>query len=124
MEQAILERGVLHLHEVGKLEGALEGTRGDAAVEHFGLRVLVGDFLALDRQRVFLRDDGELILGKAGDRNGDAVGVLAGALDVVGGITGAAVRARLVEQVKETVEADGGTIEGRQIVGTHGQVLH
>lgn len=62
MKQPVLERGVLHLHEVGELEGALESTRGDAAVEHFGLRVLVGDLLALDRQRIFLRDDGELIL--------------------------------------------------------------
>src|SRR3954454_19724526 len=44
MEQVVLERGVLHLHEIGKLEDALEGTRGDAAVEHFGsvLAVLVG----------------------------------------------------------------------------------
>ena len=71
VEQAVLERGVLHLHEIGKLEGALEGARGDAAVEHFGLvlAVLVGGFLALDRQRVFLRDDGKLVLGEAGDRN-------------------------------------------------------
>src|SRR3954454_21856176 len=124
VKQPVLERGVLHLHEIGKLECALESTRGDAAVQHFGLRVLVGDFFALDRQRVFLRDDGELILGKARDSNGDAVVVLAGALDIVGGITGAAVRTGLVEQVEEAVEADGGTVEGGQVVRTHGQVLH
>src|SRR5262245_26166635 len=46
VEQAVLERGVLHLHEVGELEGALERTGGDAAVEHFRLvlAVLVGGF--------------------------------------------------------------------------------
>src|SRR5437762_1190067 len=110
VEQAVLERGVLHLHEIGKLEDALEGTRGDAAVEHFGivLAVLVGSFLALDRQRVFLRDDRKLALREAGDRNADAVGVLAGALDIVGGIAGAAVCSCLVEQAEEAVEADGG----------------
>jgi len=30
MEQAVLERGVFHLHEIGKLEGAFEGARCDA----------------------------------------------------------------------------------------------
>src|SRR5262245_20084923 len=29
MEQAVLERGALHLDEIGKLEGALEGPRGN-----------------------------------------------------------------------------------------------
>ena len=66
MEQAVLERGVLHLDEVGELEDTFEGARGDAAIEHFGvvLAVLVGDLLALDRQRVFLRDDGESLCAK------------------------------------------------------------
>src|ERR1700739_4703132 len=106
MEQAVLERGVLHLHEVGELEGALEGARRDAAIEHLGfvLAVLVGDFFALDRERVFLGDNRKLALGKAGDRNTDAVGVIAGALDVVGRIAGAAVGVCLVQQGKEAVE--------------------
>src|SRR4051812_19564410 len=70
MEQAVLERGVLHLHEIGELEHALEGARGDAAIQHFGLvlAVLIGGFLALDRQGVFLGDDGELALCEAGNR--------------------------------------------------------
>src|SRR6201999_4464761 len=102
------------------------GTRGDAAIEHLGLvlAVLIGDFLALDGQRVFLRDDGKLFLAEAGYRDRNAVGVLAGALDVVGGIAGAAVGGRLIKQGKETVEADGGTIERREVVGTHTVVLH
>ena len=110
MEQAVLKRGVLHLHEVGKLEHPLEGARGDTAIEHFGfvLAVLVGDFLALDRQRVFLRDDGKLVLREAGDGNRDAVGVLAGPLDIVGGIAGAAVEvawsSRENRRSKPTVE--------------------
>ena len=90
MEQAILERGVLHHHEIGKLESPLEGARRDAAIEHLGfvVAVFIGGFLALDRQRVFLRDDREFALREAGNRNGDAVAVLAGALDIVGRIAG------------------------------------
>src|SRR5438874_839347 len=41
VEQAVLERGVLHLDEIGKLEYALEGARGDAAVQHFGFVLAV-----------------------------------------------------------------------------------
>src|ERR1700739_971345 len=88
MEQAMLERSVLHLHEIGKLEHALEGAGRDAAIQHlvFVLAVLIGGFLALDRQRVFLGDDRKLCLREAGYRNRDAVIVLAGPLDIVGGI--------------------------------------
>ena len=70
MKQAVLKRSVLHQHEIGKLEGALEGARGDAAVQHLGLvlAVFIGGFLALDRQRVFLGDDRELALREAGNR--------------------------------------------------------
>ena len=52
MKQTIFKRGVLDLHEVGKLELTLEGARGDAAIEHFGFAVagLAGGFLAFDRQ--------------------------------------------------------------------------
>jgi len=70
------------------------------------------------------RDDGELFLGEAGDRDRDAIGILAGPLDIVGGIAVAAVRICLVEQGKEAVEADGGTVKRREIVGTHRVVLH
>src|SRR6185437_3585376 len=98
-----------------------EGARGDAAVQHFGLvrGILIGDFFALDRQRVLFRDDGELFLGEAGNGDRDAIGIIAGPLDVVGGIAGAAVGGRLVEQGEKTVEADGGTIKRSKIVGTH-----
>jgi len=121
MQQAVLERGVLHGHEVGQLEHTLEGSRRDAAVKHFGifLGILVGDFLALDRQRVFLGDDRKLALRKAGNCNADAIGVLAGALDIIGRVAGAAVGGGLVEQLEETVEADRGTIEGGKVKGTH-----
>jgi hypothetical protein len=90
MQQAVLKRRILHQDMVGELEDALEGAGGDAAIKHLGLvlGILVGGFLALDRQRVFLRDDGQLALGKAGDGDADPVSVLTGAFDIVGRIAG------------------------------------
>jgi hypothetical protein len=66
----------------------------------------------------------KLALREAGNRDADAVGVIAGALDVVGRVAGAAVRGGLIEQGEEPVEADGGTIKRGKIVGAHGVVLH
>src|ERR1700724_178343 len=37
VEQAVLERGVFHHHEIGKLERPLEGARRDAAIQPLGL---------------------------------------------------------------------------------------
>src|SRR5258708_32521278 len=70
VEQAVLERGVFHHHEIGKLEHTLEGARRDAAMQHLGfvLAVFIGCFFALDRQRLFLRDDRKLALREAGNR--------------------------------------------------------
>jgi hypothetical protein len=108
MQQSVLEGSVLHHHEIGELECALEGAGRDAAVKHFGffLVVLIGDFLALDRQGIFLGDDRKLSLREAGNRYADAIGVLAGALDIVRRVAGAAVGSGLIEQKrsKPTVE--------------------
>src|SRR3982074_994642 len=37
VEQTVLERGIFHHHEIGKLERPFEGARRDAAIQHFGL---------------------------------------------------------------------------------------
>ena len=85
VEQAVLEACAGDLDMVGKLEAALEGAGGDAAVEHLAAALLLLFLLlALDRQDVLLGLDVEVALAEAGDRQGHAVGVLAGALDVVG----------------------------------------
>src|ERR1051326_5438591 len=108
VKQAILEARALDLDVVGELEAALERPRGNALVEHFagllGLRLL----LAADRQGVFLGLDREIGLGEPGDRKRDAIGVLAGPLDVVGRIA------------RRAVDACGRTIEGSKIECAHG----
>src|SRR5262249_39706143 len=111
VQETVLEAGALDVDVVGKLEDALEGASRDALVEHPPARLLVLLLLlALDRQRVLLDLDREVILAEAGHRYRDAVGVLAGALDVVGRIARSGLEA--VEHVEQPVETDGRTIEG------------
>src|SRR5262249_24860223 len=45
MEQAVLQARALHLDMVGKLESALKGARGNAAIEN--LAVILGSLLLL-----------------------------------------------------------------------------
>ena len=74
--------------------------------------------LALDGQRVLFRFDREVAFAEAGDRDRDAIVVLAGALDVVGRIARRGFKA--VEHREQPVEADGRTIEGSKIESSHG----
>src|ERR1700733_3336482 len=58
MQETVLEARALHLDEVGELEHTLEGTGGDALIEHFtALLFLLGVFLAADGQRIFFGYD-------------------------------------------------------------------
>src|SRR5580658_2549864 len=123
VQEPVLERGASDLDMLGELEDALERARRDALIEHLALLLLgLGLLLALDRQGVLLGLDRDLGLGKARNRERDAVGVLAGTLDVVGRIGRAAIlEARyLIEHRKEPVESDGRAIEGSKIESTHG----
>ena len=110
--------GALDLDVVGKLEHALESASGDALVEHLADVLFLHLLLALDGQRVFLRLDRQLVLAEAGDGYGDAIVVLAGALDVVGRVARSGLKA--VQHRKQPVEADGRAIEGSKIESSHG----
>src|SRR5207253_5024212 len=55
------------------------------------------------------------------NRNRDTVGVLAGTLDVIRGISGGrAVKAGTIEHREQAIEADGRTIQGSKIESSHG----
>src|ERR1700693_4837035 len=106
---------------VGELEATLEGARGDALVEDVVRSLAVRLLLAADGEGVLLRLDRELLAGEARHRKGDAVGVLAGALDVVGRVSRRRVHApERIEERKQAVVADGGTVEGSEIERRHG----
>ena len=102
MQEPVLELGALDLDEIGELEYAFERARRNALVQDFaGVLFRLALLFAADRERVFLQFDIELVLAEAGNRDRDAVGVLAGPLDIVGRIgRGGINRAGLVEQVE------------------------
>ncbi len=75
---------------------------------------------ALHDQQVLLRGNVEVLRPEAGDGEGDAIGILAAALDIEGRVIVAAARTSLLlEQVEETVETDGGAAIGRKIKTVH-----
>src|SRR3954467_13884962 len=122
VQETVLELCAGHLDIIGKLEAALERAGRDALIEHLAL-VLFALLLLLapNGEGVFLGLDRPVVLAKARDRSGDAVGVLAGTLDVIGRISGGrAVKAGAVEHREQAVEADGGTIERSKIESSHG----
>ena len=116
MQQAVLEPGALHQDMVGELESALEAPRSDAAMQEGGV-LLLGALLAANGERVLLHVDGEVVLAETGDGHGDAILVLADALDIVGRVArGIALEAgQRIEQRAEPVEADGGAIKWGKI---------
>jgi hypothetical protein len=90
-------------------------------VEHFAILAGGRLFAALDGQRVLFRFDRKLVLAEAGNRDSNAVVILAGAFDVVRRIARSGIDA--VHQRKQPVETDGGAIKGGEIECTHQQVL-
>ena len=119
MKQTMLERGADDLDMVRQLEATLEGTGRDALIQDvatgFGGRRLGGGFLGpANGQRIFLRFDRKVLLGKAGDGDTDPVVQFAGALDIIGRVAGHGVGPGcLIEHREEPVETDRGAVERR-----------
>src|SRR3954447_16152431 len=122
VQETVLELCAGHLDIIGKLEAAFERAGRDALIEHLALVLFaLLLLLAANGERIFLGLDRQVVLAKARDRNGDAVGVLAGTLDVIGRISGGrAVKAGAIEHREQVVEADGRTIERSKIESSHG----
>src|SRR5580704_14330961 len=121
VEEPVLQARAVDLDIIGELEATLEGSRGNALVEHLpGLILVVGLLLAPDRQPILLHLDREISVGEAGDCDRDAIGVLSRPLDIIGRIVRQTFHAvELVEHGKHTVEADRDTVEGSKIECTH-----
>ena len=82
MKQAVLKAGGFDLDMLGELEAALKGAAGNALVQKGGLRLLNIFALAGDREHAVLHVYRQVLLGKAGDSQGDAVIILVGPLDM------------------------------------------
>ena len=86
MQQAILKASGLDLDMLGKLEATLKGAADNALVQKFAGRFFSLLALAVDGQDTILHVYGQVLFGKAGDRQGDAIVVLVAALDILGRI--------------------------------------
>src|SRR6185312_1366297 len=120
VQQAVLEYGALHQDMIGELESPLEAPRSDTAMQESGV-LLLGLLLAANGESVLLHVDGEVAAAKAGHGHGDAIVVLADALDIVGRVArGLALEAaQSIQQRAEPVEADGGAIKWGKIKVPH-----
>ena len=108
---------------LGQLEAVGEVTGGDAAMQIGGLRG-GGALAAGDLQAVLFDFDLDFRAVEAGHRHGDAVGVLAEYLDVVGGVAGLGVVAqRVVEHACHAVKADGRAVQGGEVELVHGFLI-
>ena len=118
MEQAVFQLGAFDFDMLGELEFALKSAARNALVQIGGLAGLVA--LAGDGQNTIGHFDAEVLFGKAGGGDGDAIIILVAALDIVGRI--ALGRVGALEQIEQPIKADGGT-EERRIIQTHGYNL-
>src|SRR6185437_9782956 len=111
VKQTVFELGAFDLHVLGKLEPALERAARNAVIEVRGLFGVLA--LARDVKHAIVHFDVQVFLAEAGHRNGNAIAILFGALDIVGRIALRGVCR--IEQVQQPVIADGGTEQGSKI---------
>src|SRR5690606_10346586 len=121
MEEAVLKVGTFHLDMIGKLEAALEAASRNTAMEIGHIFRLIA--AASDGQHVLLYLDLEVGLAKACHGDRDAIGILAGPLNVIGRIGGAGVARHGIEQRLKLVEADGRTVKGGKVEIPHCYIL-
>src|ERR1700742_306728 len=106
MEEAVLDVGTFDDNVVGERKATLKRTAGDTAVQQFGLRGVGGDAAGYE-QRVVLDGDVEVLGAKASHRHSQAIGVVSGFFDVVGGIGLNVLRRRCcINQPGQPIEAD------------------
>jgi len=67
-----------------------------------------------------------IAFAESGHRHHDAIGMFAGLLDVIGRIAEGAVvqAASIVQQARQSIEADGGAEKGSKVQRLHSHILH
>src|SRR4051794_17578828 len=121
LQQAVLERGAVHLNIIGQVKLPLERPRGNAPVEIFAFGSV--RLISLDGHRVLLGSHRDFVGCKARNRKRNLVAILADAFDVVGGIVVLAGTLCRFNEVEKTVEANGRTPQRREVVSAHSQIL-
>ncbi len=109
-QQAVLQRRSGDLHVVGQLETTLKCAPGDATMKIlvFGLLGL----LATDHEQILLLGHRQIASGEAGNRDRDAVLVIAKLRNVIGWpVVDGRPLACIIQQIEDAVEADARPIE-------------
>jgi hypothetical protein len=123
-EQAILQIGALDAHEVGQLGAAFERAGGNPRMELIAFLGAVLRLAARDHQQVLLLGDVDLVTFEAGYGKRDPVAVIADALEIERRVIVRLVAARAVlEEIEQTIEADGRTPIGGKINSSSHNVL-
>src|SRR5438105_1790290 len=107
---------------IGEAEASLERPSGDALVD----KILVGTLCVApgNGQEILLRADGDVVGRKAGKRERNAIALLTGPRDVVGGITILTLQQlTVVDEIELVVEADGRFPKWSEVVRSHNHIL-
>jgi lysophospholipase len=121
MEQSVFQTGTIHENVISELKATLECASGDTLIEIFGLFSGLFDLLfAADDERIFFRFDRQFLIGKASDRNRDAIIVLVETLDIVGRVAVSLRVGELIDHFEQAIETNRIAVEWRQIKTTHG----
>jgi len=117
MQQAVLKPGAADFNMLGQLELTLKRAACDALMQEGRLGIGVAFALALHGQDTITDLDGEILFSETGHRDGDGIMILVAALDIVGRVA-LGIAVRLIQQIKQPIEADSGT-EKRGMIQTH-----
>src|SRR5215207_2491214 len=107
MQQTVFQIRAADLYEVGELEATLESTRGNALVKNFAAVFRAVGFLAGNGQGVLVQLDVEIIRPETGNGHGDAILIIADALDVIGRIGGGLECRHVIEHTGKPVKPNG-----------------
>jgi hypothetical protein len=122
LEQPVFAGSALDFHIISQAEAALEGATRDSSMEISVTLVAVDN--ASDRQHVLLDRNVKLVGLEAGYGERDAIGILAGAHDVAGGIVVfRLIPKALIDHIEQAVEADAGSPEGIKVQVPHSHIL-
>src|SRR3569833_3007143 len=120
-QDTVVERGILYLDVVSKTELPLERSSRDPVIQ---VLTFLFALPAFNRDHVLLRCHIYIGRREAGQCQRNLVPVVRYPFDVVRRIGFLVATLRSIDEIYQTVEADRGTPQGREVKGSHSQILH
>jgi hypothetical protein len=122
LKKAVVVMRLLDFNVVFQIEATRKGSSRDAPMQV--LPVILVRLAAFYRQKILLAGDSDLVGGKSGDRDRDAVSVVAGPHNIVRRVS-ALIFSQLgvVQKIEQVVEADARPREGSKVESPHNHIL-